>query len=317
MSVWQRISMNPRSTHAPAGRTASRLVTRIFLGLALVAGLTGFSSLSIAVEVPPLNAAVNDFAHMMPKVSYDELQDRLRHFRTQTGHRVIVLTMPNIEDEDIDSFSHKAFNALQVPQNELGQTVLLVVARREQRVGVQAGSELRSLFPQPWAKQKLQEQVEPYFNGMRPDLGIHAGAHYIFGVIRGDFRVDRMTEAEELENASKRGAGAGAIFAVSLAPFLAFFVGMLWGVYATQYGIQRETRLFIGAVLGGGAAKIVATLMTMLGNYSQGLWYFILVVSIPLGVFGSLTEYWMAGEWSGIPRVKDKVKRKPEDNMGI
>jgi hypothetical protein len=57
--------------------------------------------------------------------------------------------------------------------------------------------------------------------------------------------------------------------------------------------------------------------MTMISGYSAGLWYFILFLSISLGVFGSLTEYWMAGEWSGIPRVKDKVKRKPEDNMGI
>ena len=301
----------------PPGHTISPLVTKIVLGLALFVGLIGSSSLSVAVGVPPLNAFINDFAHMMPQVSYDELQDRLRHFKTQTGHSVVVLTMLSIEDEDIDNFSHKAFKALRVPENERGQTIVLVVARREQRVGVQAGSELRSLFLQPWANQKLQAQVEPYFNGMRSDLGIHAGVHYIFGVIRGDFRVDRMTEAEELENASKHGAGAGAMFAVSLAPFLAFFVGMLWGVYATQYGVQRETRLFIGAVLGGGAAKIVASLMTMLGSYSEGLWYFILIVSIPLGVFGSLTEYWMAGEWSGIPRVKDKVKRKPEDNMGI
>jgi hypothetical protein len=34
------------------------------------------------------------------------------------------------------------------------------------------------------------------------------------------------------------------------------------------------------------------------------------------GVLGSLT-FWMSREWSGIPRIKDKVKRKPEDNMGI
>jgi len=29
------------------------------------------------------------------------------------------------------------------------------------------------------------------------------------------------------------------------------------------------------------------------------------------------TEFWMSREWSGIPRMKDNVKRKPEDNMGI
>jgi len=73
----------------------------------------------------------------------------------------------------------------------------------------------------------------------------------------------------------------------------------------------------MGAILGGGTARIVATLMEMMGRYSDSLWYFILALSIVGGLFGSLTEFWMAGDWSGIPRVKDKVKRKPEDNMGI
>jgi hypothetical protein len=58
--------------------------------------------------------------------------------------------------------------------------------------------------------------------------------------------------------------------------------------------------------------------MSAMGSYSEGLWYFILTASIVLGVAGSLTEYWMAGEWSGIPIVKDrKLTRKPTDKMGI
>src|SRR5262249_3551303 len=68
---------------------------------------------------------------------------------------------------------------------------------------------------------------------------------------------------------------------------------------------------------GGGTARIVATLMEMMGRYSDSLWYFILLLCIVVGLFGSLTEFWMAGDWSGIPRVKDEGKRKPEDNIGI
>ena len=284
--------------------------------LALFTTLILFSS-SSALEVPALNVPINDFAKMIPPASVDDLTERLRRMKTQTAYGVAVLTVQSLEDEDIESFGRKAFKRLPLTEKELQRSALLIVARKEQKVGVQTGSELQPLFPQPETNRKLQAQVETYFNGMRPDLGIHAGVHYILGVIKGEFRVDGASEEEKLEDASKRGAGAGAIFAVLLAPFLAFFVGMLWGVYATHYGVRRETRLFIGAVLGGGTAKIVATVMSMMGSYSDGLWYFILALSIPLGVFGSLTEYWMGGDWSGIPRVKDKTRRKPEDNMGI
>jgi uncharacterized protein len=288
----------------------------VFAVLVLIASLI-FHASSSALEIPPLTVTINDFAKMIPPASIDDLTERLRRIRSQTGYGIVILTVRSLEDEDIESFGRKAFKNLPLTDGELQKSVLLIVARKEQKVGVQVGSELRSLFPQPQASRKLQSQVEIYFNGMRPDLGIHAGVHYIFGVIQGDFHVDSTSEEEGLEDASKRGAGAGAIFAVLMAPFFAFFVGMLWGVYATQYGVHRETRLFIGAVLGGGMAKIVAIVMTMMGTYSEGLWYFILSLSVPLGIFGSLTEYWMQGDWSGIPRVKDKVKRKPEDNMGI
>lgn len=291
-------------------------VLMILLGLALLTSLI-FSASSPAIEVPALSIPINDFAKMMPPASVDDLTERLRRIKTQNAYTLAVLTVQSLEAEDMESFGPKAFKNLPLSEKELQRSALLIIARKDHKVGLQVGSELRPLFPQPETDRKLQAQVEAYFNGMRPDLGIHAAVHYIFGVIKGDFRVEGESEEEKLEEASKRGAGAGAIFAILLAPFLSFFVGMLWGVYATHYRVHRETRLFVGAVLGGGTAKIVATLMSMIGSYSDSLWYFILAVSIPLGLFGSLTEYWMGGDWSGIPRVKDKVRRKPEDNMGI
>ena len=60
----------------------------------------------------------------------------------------------------------------------------------------------------------------------------------------------------------------------------------------------------MGAIFGGAAAKIVATFMSPIGNYGDNLWYFIMALAIPLGVFGSLTEFWMSGDWRGIPRSK-------------
>ena len=270
-----------------------------------------------AAEMPPLYDGINDYAQMFPQASYDDLSERLKRFKTVTGYSVVVLTVRSIADDDLEDFGRKAFANLPFDKKTLARSVLLVIVRDQQWVALQTGAELRSLFPQPQAQEKIYRQVQPYLNGMRSDLGIHAGVHFIFGIIRGEFRVDRATESEQLESFSKRGGGAGAVLAIFLAPFLAFFAGMIWGIYATQFNFQRETRLFMGALLGGGSAKIVATLMSFMGHYSDALWYFIMALSIPLGLFGSLTEYWMSGsDWSGIPRIKEK-RRKPEDNMGI
>lgn len=288
----------------------------IFLGFAFFASLI-FCSFSLALEVPVLKDTINDFAGMMRQASTHDLEDRLKHFKTQSGNTVVVLTVQSLEDEDLESFGRKAFKSLPLEGKNLQRSILLLVAVKERKIGVQTGSELRHLFPEPAASQKLKAQVAPYFDGFRPDLGIHAAVHYIFRVIKAEVHVDSTTEQERLEEQSKRGGGAGAIFAIFLAPYLAFVVGLLWGIYGTDFG--PAVRLFMGALLGGGTAKIVAILMSLVSTYGDGLWYFILAISIPLGAFGSLTEYWMAGDdWSGIPRVKDRsITRKPSDKMGI
>jgi uncharacterized protein len=283
--------------------------------LALFAGLF-LNSASLASEVPALNATINDLAGMMPQASVEDLGARLARFRTETGQIVVVVTVKSLDGESIESFGRRAFEKLPLDDAALRKTVLLLVARKERQVGFRAGAELRDLFPEPAASRKLYDHVALYFNGLRPDLGIYGAVHYLFRVIRGDLRVDSQSEEEKLEETSLRGGGAGAIFAAFLGPVLALFVGGLWGIYATQYGVQRGIRLLMGAIFGGGTAKIVATLMSTLGSFSDGLWYFIMALSIPLAVFGSLTEFWMSGDWRGIPRVKGR-KRKPEDHMGI
>ena len=285
----------------------------LFLILLLNAALPANSP---ALELPALRAGVNDLAGMFPPASLDDLEQRLRRFHTETANSVVILTVKALDGEDIESLAGKSFKALPLSEDELKRTVLLVVARKERQVTFHAGAELQTLLPRAEASRKLQAQIALYYDGLRPDLGVHGAVHYLFRIIKGDARAGSQTEEEKLEETSLRGREAGAIFALCLGPFLAFFIGGLWGVYATQYGVQRWTRLLMGAIFGGGTAKIVATLASFLGSYSDALWYFIMALAIPLGVFGSLTEFWMSGDWSGIPRDKGR-RRKPEDNMGI
>ncbi len=267
-------------------------------------------------ELPPMTSAVTDLAGMFPPPSLDDLTQRLSRFQTETASRIFVLTVWTLGGEDIESLARRAFLALPLSDAERRKAVLLVVARRDRKVDFFAGSQLRPLLPEPATRKKLQAEVALYWDGMRPDLGIHGAVYYLTRVIRGDIRVGSQTEKEKLEQVSLGGGEAGAIFALCLGPFLAFFVSILWGIYATQYGVHRGPRLFMGAIFGGATAKIVGMLMGLLGNYSENLWYFIMLLAIPLGVFGSLTEFWMSGDWSGIPRIKERP-RKPEDRMGI
>lgn len=301
----------------PKGRGVPRRIRRamglvVFISLALMSGVC-----ALALDLPPMQSSINDFAGMIPPASVEDMQQRLRSFKARTGYSVIVLTLPSLVDEPMDDVGRHALQNLPLAEGDRQKTVVLVVARKERQVSVQPGAELRRLFPKPAADEKLRAHVSVYFDGFRPDLGIYSGVNYIFRAISGDVRVESTTDEEKLEDTSITGRGAGAIFTLCLAPYLALVVGLLWGLYATKYRVQCATRIFIGAVLGSGTAKTVAMVMSSLGSYGYDLWYFILASSILLASVGSFTEFWMGGDWCAIPRVKDAVKRKPEDKMGI
>jgi uncharacterized protein len=286
-----------------------------FIALALWLSIA-LASPTLALDLPPLNATINDFAGMLPPASIDDLTMRLKRFHTETARTVVILTVKSLDGEDLDELGSRAFTKLPLSESDRANTALLVVVRKEHLVGLQAGTQLRALLPKPSTVEKLRGQVLLYADGLRADLGVHGAVHYLLRVIRGEVRVDSLTDEEKLESASTRGAGAGPIFAICLGPFLAFFIGGLWGIYATQYGVERRLRLLMGAVFGGAMAKAVIALAGLLGSVSDPVWYFTMALAIPFGVFGSLTEFWMAGDWRGIPRVK-KPRGKPEDNMGI
>lgn len=272
---------------------------------------------SHAAKLPSLNNTVNDLAGLFPPASLDELIARLHRFHTETAKRVVVVTVKSLDGQSIDELGRDAFAQLRLTESERADTALLLISRKEHLVGLHAGARLQELLPQAITAEKLRGQYVMYADGLRPDLGIHGGVHYLFRILRGDARVEAQSEEDKLEAASLRGAGAGAIFALCLGPFLAFLVGGLWGLYATQYGVERRLRLLMGAVFGGATAKFVITLVALLGPVSNGAWYFIMALAIPLGTFGSLTEFWMSGsDWRGIPRNKER-RRKPEDNIGI
>jgi uncharacterized membrane protein YgcG len=288
------------------------------LSRAVIFAVLVSSSAALCRELPPLHGMVNDFAGIIPPASYEDLTQRLKRFKTETGYMISVVTVSNLEEnENIGDLAAGALRRLALDEAESKKAFVLAVARRERLASFAAGAELAPRFPELETAQKLQSQLDIYIRGLRPDLGIYGGVHFIFGVITGEFRAATITQEEALENASIHGGGAGAIFALALAPFLAFFVSMLLGIYSEHAGFQREIRLFLGIVIGGGTAQLVGALMGMISSFSDTLWYFIVALGMILGALASLTEYWMLGDWSGIPRVKDKSRRKPEDNMGI
>jgi len=105
-------------------------------------------------------------------------------------------------------------------------------------------------FPKPIASQKLYAQEKLYST---PQAGFgHSGAvNYLFRVLRATYEWGAKPKKKVKKKplcAAVRRSDFRALFGT----VFAFFAGGLWGIYATQYGVQRITRLAMAPSFGGG-----------------------------------------------------------------
>src|SRR5512143_4280711 len=70
------------------------------------------TSVALALELPPLQPSINDFAGMMPPPSLQDLQQRLLRFKTRTGYSVVVLTLSSLGDARLQDLRRYAFENL-------------------------------------------------------------------------------------------------------------------------------------------------------------------------------------------------------------
>ena len=86
---------------------------------------------ALALDVPPLKSLVTDLAGMFPPASLEDLDQRLRRFKTETANDVVVLTVKSLDGEDIEKLTRATFAALPLGDAQRRRSVLLVVARKE------------------------------------------------------------------------------------------------------------------------------------------------------------------------------------------
>jgi len=60
-----------------------------------------FGSRAIALDLPPLKSTINDSAGMLPPASFDDLEQRLRRFKTETADNVVILTVKSLDGEPV------------------------------------------------------------------------------------------------------------------------------------------------------------------------------------------------------------------------
>jgi uncharacterized protein len=155
-----------------------RVVPLSFIFLLLV------TSLTFALDVPPLRGRVNDYAGVMRRDQAQALESQLAQFEQDTGHQVAVLTIPTLDGEDIEGFSIRVAENWKIGKKGFDNGVILLVAIKDRKLRLEVGYGLEGVLPDAIAKRITSDYIVPHFRAQDYAGGIIAGIDGVLKVIK-------------------------------------------------------------------------------------------------------------------------------------
>ncbi len=156
--------------------------------MALVAGLVIALPGSARAElpIPELTGRVVDRAGLLPADAARALDARLAAFEQETSHQIVVLTLPSLEGEAIESFSIRVAERWKIGQKGLDNGAIVIVAAEDRRARIEVGYGLEGVIPDAVAARILREHMIPEFRRGAMGDGIVAGVEALMAAARGE-----------------------------------------------------------------------------------------------------------------------------------
>jgi uncharacterized protein len=242
-------------------------VIQTFLSILLVLWLSLLPS-AFALDVPPLTGRIVDLAHLLPSDVAVSLSADLAEHERKTGNQIAVLTLPSLEGEPLEEFSHRVSTTWKLGRKGTDNGVLLLVVPQERRIRIEVGYGLEGTLTDAKTSQIIRREIVPRFKSADFPGGIAAGLKAIMGTIEGTYTLPAETPEqsapwENLFIAIVIGAlVGGSLFGGQLKGMGSAISGLLSFVIALPSGWKVA---LLAAVLGMVAALMIAPLSGGMG----------------------------------------------------
>ncbi len=254
-------------------REPARLM--VFIGVMLMAAPAW------ALDVPPLTGRVVDLAQVLPANVAASLTRDLEAHEAKTSNQVAVLTLPSLEGEPLETFSHRVATTWKLGQKGTENGVLLLLVMRERKVRIEVGYGLEGALTDLRSAHIIRQEIVPRFRSGDLPGGIAAGVKAILDTIEGTYKAE-----EVLPGHDRYGQEPTAFEYV----IIGIVVGTLAGI-VLSHGLQR-TRALIGSLL----AFLVAQFASVgLGLAAAGITAFLLWLMLQANRGGGRRGGWGDG----------------------
>jgi uncharacterized protein len=190
-------------------------VLRALLLVAVAVG--GAAQPAAALDVPPLTGRIVDAAHLLPADLAASLSAELAAHEARTGNQVALLTLPSLQGEPLEEFSHRVATTWKLGQKGTDNGVLILVVPNDRKVRIEVGYGLEGTLTDLKSSRIIREEMVPRFREGDFSGGIAAGVKAALGTIEGTY----TTPERKRGTAGNTAYGSWGIF------FVALVVGIL------------------------------------------------------------------------------------------
>jgi uncharacterized protein len=138
------------------------------------------------LPVPALSARVVDTTQTLPAAERDALEQRLAAFEAEAGPQIVLLMVATTAPEDITSYAQRVADTWKIGRREVGDGVLVVVARNDRRVRIEVAKALEGAIPDLAARQIVDQAMRTPFREGRYGDGLMAAVERLEARIRGE-----------------------------------------------------------------------------------------------------------------------------------
>lgn len=136
--------------------------------------------------LPVLTARVMDSTGTLTPAQRQALETKLETFEREAGPQIVILMLAGTAPEDITDYSQRLGDAWKLGRREVGDGLLIVVAKDERKVRIAVAKALEGAVPDLAARQIIQNAIAPAFKKGDYAGGLNLAVDQLQARIRGE-----------------------------------------------------------------------------------------------------------------------------------
>ena len=195
----------------------------------------------LAIVEPTNEFYVNDYANILSQETEEYILQRSLALNEVDGTQIVVVTVPNLEGLDLETYSYRLFNSFGIGSEEKNNGLLLLLALDEREFRVEVGDGLAGILPDGKTGRMQDNYIIPYLKEDKWDEGIRNGydAFYSEIVESNNLNVDYTKPVEYYGNDYENSVDETIYF------YIAVFAGFITGLSVNMSSKEKKIKLFL------------------------------------------------------------------------